>query len=754
MPLVRPVALAITAISVLAACHPKTTPMTATPPPESWPALDDKLLADSAATYNFRLGLPVPLAITPDGAVLFRRTGARSFTADLFELAPDGTVKTLATAADLLGTGEENLSDEEKARRERTRTVSRGIVDIDVSDDGSTVMVPLGGAFYLIDRKTQKRTKIDPKGAAYDPHLSPDGTTIAFVRDNMLYALRDGRLEDVSGVPGEHQQFAIADFAAQEELGRTRGFWWSKDSQALVFETIDNSAIDTLYVADPRHNEKAPVPFKYPRAGTHNAKVGLAVRAAFPANEAPPPPTQRPTQRPTLRTGPRPLTWDAKYEYLVSVDWSRKDPTALVIDRDQEELALLQFDRTSGETRVLLTEKDSAWLNVNHGAPRWLDDGSGFLWMTEASGEWVLELHDNDGKLVRALTKPGFGLASLAGVDGAFAIVEAQTDPTRQDVYRIPLAGGAPEKLSTDDGVSNAAKVKHGIVIVDTALAGGGKRTVVITASGTRELPSVAEHPSLVPTTVLETVEIEGRTHHTSITRPKNFDPKRRYPVLLKVYGGPHAITVLATRDAYVMDQFYADAGFVVVRSDSRGTPHRGRTWERAILKDLVTVPLDDQVAALKAMAARHPEMDMSRVGIYGWSFGGYMSAMAVLLRPDVFHAAVAGAPVTDWALYDTAYTERYMKQPKDNAKGYEHASALTHAAKLSRPLLLIHGLTDDNVHLAHSLALIEALFVAAKRAEVITLSGTHMVPDPKLSLAREQVQIDFFRDHLAQPAK
>ncbi|HWU88637.1 MAG TPA: S9 family peptidase, partial [Kofleriaceae bacterium] len=240
--------------------------------------------------------------------------------------------------------------------------------------------------------------------------------------------------------------------------------------------------------------------------------------------------------------------------------------------------------------------------------------------------------------------------------------------------------------------------------------------------------------------------------HHVAITRPRAFDRTRRYPVLLKVYGGPHAVIVLAARDSYVMDQWYADAGFIVVRSDNRGTPNRGRAWERAILKDLITVPLEDQVGALQALGGRHPELDLGRVGVFGWSFGGYVSAMAVLLRPDVFKAAVAGAPVTDWALYDTAYTERYMKTPAANPEGYQATSALTHAAKLARPLLLIHGLTDDNVHLAHTLALIEALYIAAKRAEVITLSATHMVPDPKLNLAREQVQVEFFRQHLGPP--
>ena len=253
-----------------------------------------------------------------------------------------------------------------------------------------------------------------------------------------------------------------------------------------------------------------------------------------------------------------------------------------------------------------------------------------------------------------------------------------------------------------------------------------------------------------MPTTVLETDAIADHVHQVAITRPRSFDPARRYPVLLKVYGGPHAVTVEDARDNYVMDQWYADAGFIVMRSDNRGTPARGRAWERAILRDLISVPLEDQVAALQAVGARHPELDLARVGIFGWSFGGYFSALALLLRPDVFHAAVAGAPVTDWALYDTAYTERYMKTPQANPGGYAAASALTHAAKLARPLLILHGITDDNVHLAHTLALIEELYLAGKRAEVITLSATHMVPDPKLNLARERVQVEFFREHLS----
>lgn len=702
----------------------------------SWPRLDDKLLADAAATFNWRLGIPAPLAITPDGAVLFRRTPAREFASDLYELSPSGQLRTLASAADLLGTGNEQLSDAEKARRERTRTATRGVVDIDVSEDGKTVMVPLGGKFFLIDRATGKRSVIDPAGPAYDPHLSPDGATVAFVRDGDVWIAQLGRAPRQLTRHPEGFEYGVADFAAQEELARTRGYWWSPDSKHIVLQRSDLRKIETLYVADARHNDRPPVPFRYPRAGTPNAIVDLGIVDIRSPGEV------------------RWLTWDrARYEYLVSVSWKPNAPlTALVIDRDQVDTAVLTFDPRTGASKAVLTEHDDAWLNVDVGAPRWLEDGSGFLWMTEASGQWQLQLHGPDGKLVRTLTTPELGLRELVGVEDKAAIVTASSNPLRQDVWRVPLDGTAPVRLSGGDGVAQASLARHGTVVVHTALHAGGRHVVAIGKEGKHELPSAAEQPSLVPTTALETVDIAGRSHHVAITRPRVFDKAKRYPVLLKVYGGPHAVTVQDARNDYVMDQWYADAGFIVVRSDGRGTPHRGRAWERAILRDLITVPLQDQIAALQAVGARHPELDMNRVGVFGWSFGGYFSALAVMLRPDIFKAGIAGAPVTDWTLYDTAYTERYMKTPQANPEGYRSTSALTHAGKLERPLLVIHGITDDNVHFAHTLALVEALYVAGKRAEVITLSATHMVPDPKLNLAREQVQVDFFRDHLGPP--
>ena len=710
--------LALVAIAATACAHAPDTMKT------TWPALDAQFLADAAETFNFRLGLPTVLAITPDGAVLFRRTPPRSFAADLYELdSATGAVKTLLAAT----AGDEHLSDAEKARRERTRTATRGVVDIDVSRDGRIVLVPLAGKLHLIDRASGAKQVVDPGGDAYDPHLSPDGAQIAFVRDGDLW------VAGASGAPRrltkrpEGFEYGVADFAAMEELDRRRGFWWSPDSRQLLFQRSDNRPVDTLYVADARHPEKAPVPFKYPRAGRPNAIVDLGV-VDVQGGE------------------PRFITWDtAKYPYLARCDWR----SIVLLSREQQDLAAFAID--GAKLRPLLTEHDDAWLNVPRpgspfyaaGAPLWLSE-TAFLWATERTGEWTLELRD--GASVKQLRVPG--LRTLLGADGSAAIVEASTDPTRQQIWRVPLDGSAPSRVDSEDGVSTA-EVDHGVTILSTMLAAGGRSFTVVRGDRRFVLPSVAEQPKLVPTTKLETVQIDGRTHHVAITRPRDFEEGRKYPVLLKVYGGPHAKMVEAARDAYVMDQWTADAGFVVVRSDGRGTPDRGRAWERAILEDLITVPMQDQVDALQAMGRAHPEMDLSRVGVSGWSFGGYFSTMAVLLRPDVFAAAVAGAPVTDWRLYDTAYTERYMREPSHNEAGYARTSALTHAAKLIRPLLVIHGITDDNVHFAHTLALIESLFVASKFIDVITLSATHMVPDPKLSLAREQVQIDFFRQHL-----
>lgn len=744
--LARPFVL--TLAGALAACtshdHPQVSAM-------NWPAVDAEFLAASSATLGFKLGTPRFVAFAPDGTLLFLRTPARSRTAELFQLDPTGAVSTVATAEQLLSGADEHLSDADKARRERTRTVTQGIVDVELSRDGARLLVPLGERMFLVERASGAARAIDLSGPAfargagaypYDPHFSPDGSRIAYVVDGDLFVVdtSGGKPRRLTTRERETIEHGVAEFVAQEELFRTRGYWWSPDGGHIVYQRTDNGPVDVLYVADAVHPEQAPVPFRYPRAGRPNAEIGLGIV-------------------PSAGGATTWVTWDhAKYPYLAQVAWPDRGPLTLtVLDRDQNELVVLAVHPTTGATTPLLTEHDDAWVEAVKGVPRWLDDGSGFLWMSERSGEWQLELRDRGGEHVRALTPPGFGLRRMAGVDLARGVawVVASADPTRADVWLVPLDGkNPPRQVSTAPGVWSVETAEHGDLALATGALADGSTSIVVWGSdgSTRStVPSAAEKPPYQAHPTFETVELAGRRYFTATTRPRAFDATHRYPVLVHVYGGPGARMVMASPHDFAMDQWYADAGFIVVRIDGRGTPNQGRAWSRAVLRDLVTVPLADQVDALAALGARHGELDLGRVGIYGWSFGGYLAAMAVLLRPEIFRCAVAGAPVTDWKLYDTAYTERYMKQPSENPDGYAATSALTHAAKLARPLLVIHGLTDDNVHVAHSLALVQALFAAGKRADFVPLSSTHMVPDPKILLARETLQIDFFREHLGR---
>jgi dipeptidyl-peptidase 4 len=438
------------------------------------------------------------------------------------------------------------------------------------------------------------------------------------------------------------------------------------------------------------------------------------------------------------------------------VTWPEKGPLTLVVqNRAQTEEKVLAVDTRTGRTTELLVERDDAWLNLDQSVPRWLPDGSGFLWSSERSGSWELELRGRDGNLVRTLVPGALGYRSLAGIDGDGRAlwVEASVDPRQQHVYRVPLDGGAPERVTVEEGMHSVVRAEDsGVHVLVDKSATGELRHRVRRPDGSDigRLESVAEKPAYLPQPELVTVATEGKKFHAAVIRPRRMEKGRRYPILVSIYGGPHKNMVVLDPYDYITDQWYADAGFIVVRADGRGTQWRGRAWERAIKSDLVKVALSDQVAVLKALAVTRPEMDLERVGITGWSFGGYMSAMAVLLRPDVFRAGAAGAPVTDWRDYDTHYTERYMGLLPDARAAYDATSALTYATKLERPLLLVHGTTDDNVYFTHTLKLSQALFRAGKPFEMLPLAGfTHMVPDPAVKKALQHRILDFLRRSL-----
>jgi dipeptidyl-peptidase-4 len=720
---------ALTALSFVAAATPPAEPPADRP--------DPTFLRSFAETRGFLLGRPTRITPTPDGdAVLFLRSPPRQPTLALFEYTvATGQTRELVTPAQLLKGAEERLSVAEKARRERMRIVDRGFTSFQLSEDGRTVLLPLSGRVFLYDRAGDHLGRIRAQPAqpaapaVIDPRLAPDGTHLAYVREQDLFVadaagLAAGSERRLTRGGTEKVTHGLAEFVAQEEMDRFEGYFWSPDSRFLAYAEVDQSDVERFTIADPAHPEQPPTLFPYPRAGKANARVRLGIVPAAGGK--------------TVWA-----RWDAeRYPYLARVIWKEKKAplTLLVQTRDQREQALLAVDARTGTSRVLLVEKDDAWVELDRELPRWLPDGSGFLWPSEREGARALELHRPDGALERVVLPAGRGFLSLVHVaeDAQRAAVLTAT-PTTTTLVEVSLRAAAPPRPLTTDRAEHAAVfAKNGAVYIDSRTAADAlPGAVVYRRDGeawTRvgPLPDVADAPPFRVRLELTEVRAAGsdRSYAAAVVRPRAFDPRRKYPVLVNVYGGPSSLTVRSDQRSYLLQQWIADHGALVVSIDNRGTARKDRAWSRAIKGSFGRIPLDDQVEGLRALGARYPELDLGRVGIYGWSFGGYMSALAVMRRPDVFRAGVAGAPVVDWQDYDTHYTERYLDLPPANAAGYAESSLLTYAGRLSRPLLVIHGTGDDNVYFFHSLKLADALFRAGRPFEFLPLSVTHQVPE------------------------
>ena len=708
--------------------------------------MTDHFLRAFAETRAFLLGRPGRTQVTPDGqAVLFLRSPPRDPTLGLYELdVATGETRELVTPAALVPGGQEDLSDEEKARRERMRVTERGFTWFALSPDGAQVLLPFSGGLWLLDRETgdARALPVPAGGGVIDPRFSPDGQRVAFVHQHDLWVTGAAGLCRLTAGGSEDLMNGLPEFVAQEEMGRHEGYWWSPDAASLAYAQVDQAQVERFAIADPSRPERPPLVFPYPRPGRENARVRLGLVSLDGAAAAAPSPA---AAAPETRW----VTWDQqRYPYLARVLWDtpRAPLSLLVQTRDQRQAAFLAVDPADGSTRVLHLETDEAWVNLDPDLPRWLPDGSGFLWASERGGGRALELRRPDGSLERELLSGADRFLALAHVDRGSAEVTVLTGgPVGNRIERLRLRERVRQVLLDEGpGVEHAPTFSpDGSLLVDARTTRDGwpeVRVGKITAGARRfegrRLPDVAEAPPFRVNLELTTVAVMGVEHghelYAALVRPRAFVTGRRYPVLVQVYGGPHALTVKADMRQYLLAQWMADQGCIVVSIDNRGTPRRGRGWERAIKGRFGTVPLEDQVLGLQALAARQPELDLGRVGIFGWSFGGYMAALAVLRRPDVFKAAAAGAPVVDWLDYDTHYTERYLDLPDAAPDAYRDASLLTHAPALERPLLLIHGTADDNVYFFHSLKLARALLAAGRSFEFLPLPGvTHQVPDP-----------------------
>ncbi|MEW2422585.1 prolyl oligopeptidase family serine peptidase [Streptomyces nigra] len=691
-----------------------------------------------ARTQRFTLGAPRAFTVAPDGsrAVFLRSSSGTDPASSLwvFDTA-DGGERVAADPRALLGGASEKLSAEERARRERTREGGAGVVSYATDSAVELASFALSGRLFAAELRVGTARELPVRGPVIDPRPSPDGRHIAYVARGALRVVgAEGDGDRALAEPeAEGVAYGLAEFIAAEEMGRHRGFWWSPESDRLLVARADDGAVKRWWISDPAHPERAPRQVAYPAAGTPNAEVRLFVVGLDGARVE--------------------VSWDrVRYPYLARVHWSAAGaPLLLVQARDQRSQLFLAVEPATGTTRMVHADEDPQWLELFPGVPCWSPSGH-LVRIADEGGARVLAVGE------RPLTGPQLHVRAVLDVSDDDVLVSASAGASASEseigevhVYRVNELG--VERVSQEPGVHTAVRAGGVTVLVSHTPEWPGARVQVLRDGKLIGLVrSYAEDPGVTPRLTL--TEGGARRIPCAVLMPRDYAGDTPLPVLLDPYGGPHGQRVVAAHNPHLTSQWFADQGFAVIVADGRGTPGRSPAWEKAVKDDIAAVVVQDQVDALESLAERFP-LDLGRVAIRGWSFGGYLAGLAVLRRPDVFHAAVVGAPVTDLRLYDTHYQERYVGHPDEQPEVYRRNSliddaGLVDAAEPHRPMMIVHGLVDDNVVVAHSLRLSSALLAAGRPHEVLPLSGvTHMTPQEEVAENLLLLQLDFLKRSL-----
>jgi dipeptidyl-peptidase 4 len=686
-------------------------------------------------TDRFTVGAPGRFTVAPDGAtVLFLRSRAGDDPVScLWALdAGSGAERLLADPAELLGDAPEQLPEEERIRRERDREFGEGIVGYATDDAARLVAFTLSGGLWVVDAAGGRPRRLPAEGAVVDPRPDPTGQRIAYVASGAMRVIEaDGTADRAVAQPdGPDVTFGLAEHVAAESMGRMRGYWWAPDGQRLLAARVDNAAVGLWHITDPADPAAPPRAVRYPAAGTANAAVTLWIAGLDGAR----------TQ----------VRWDrGAYEYVPAAGWDAHGPFATVQSRDQRTLRWLGIEAADGGTSLLAEQHDGCWVQLVPGLPARLSAGA-LVSHADVDGTRHLTV---DGA---AVTPPGLQLRDVLGVDGEEVLFTASpaADPAQTQLWSY-RTGESSRQLSAEPGVHAGERRGGTLVHVSRSADRPGSRVSVQRAGQPAvTIASLAQRPVLglraVPL-VLGPRELRSALFLPSWYRPGD----GRLAVLLDPYSGPGMQKVTAEQSALsFISQWFAEQGFAVLVTDGRGTPGRGPDWEREIYGDIFGPVLEDQVTALAEAARQRPELDLDRVGIQGWSFSGALAALAVMRRPDVFHAAVAGAAVSDQRMYDTYWRERFLGHPGHYPERYDACSLLLEAPKLTRPLLLIHGLADDNVFPANTLRLSAALLAAARPHEVLLLTGvTHHARDETTFENLLWHQVRFLQRHLGVAA-
>lgn len=686
---------------------------------------DPGYLRRSAKTQAFTLGLPRSFQVAGEGSrVAFLRSSGPEDAANalwVFDVA-ERRERLVVDPASLTSSPGDEISAAERTRRERMGERAGGIVAYSADRDLSSAVFALSGRLFRADLVAGGAADLGASGSVYDPRADASGSKVAYVTEGALRVIDAAGDRELAADDDPLVTWGLAEFIAAEEMDRIRGFWWSPDGDAIAVTRVDESPIPEMFLADPSQPSSEPRRIRYPFAGGPNASVTLHVIS--------------------LDGGHRvDVRWDRDaFPYLGRVHWSAGAPlTILVQSRDQRTTRILEVDRSTGRSSTVVEDTDPDWVELVEGSPTRLGDGR---LVSTADTDDTRRLRIDD----QLVTPPGLQVRSVHEVVGEEVLVAASEDPTETHVWRAG-PGGSLDRLTRTPGVHAATAGGDVMVLASSTLEGVSARVL----RGGVELGTIASMGEEPPIRARPSFFLAGsRELRTAVLSPDGAEPDGPLPVLLDPYGGPHHARVTKQRGQYLESQWFADRGFAVVVADGRGTPGRGTAWERSIRDDVAAQALEDQLDALNASADRLGYLDLSRVAMRGWSFGGYLTALALLRAPDVVHAGIVGAPVTDWALYDTFYSERYLGSPGRQPEVYERNSPLAEASALRGSMLLIHGFGDDNVLAANTLRLSSALTEAGKRHELYLLpNASHRMASDQVRESLPKIELAFLRRSL-----
>jgi dipeptidyl-peptidase-4 len=617
--------------------------------------------------------------------------------------------------------------------------------------EGERVLFTFGGELFTLDRKDGRiRRRTHSDGEEMNPEFSPDGEKIAFTRDNDLYVLRLDDDEEIrlTETGSDTVLNGILDWVYMEELftrGNKRSYYWSPDSERLAFLQIQESPVPEYPIVDLIDTHPEPRMQRYPKAGDPIPIVRVGIVGA----------------------GGGAITWAAvdthDDSYIARLNWLADSRRVAIekLNRAQDKLTLMFADAASGTISVIFDETDKTWVNVNY-LKHFYENKRQFIWGAERSGHQHLYLYNMDGTPIRELTVGNWEVTGLDGVNekkGRVYFTANEANVMERHLYEVSDKGGEPRQITSDGGIHRVEMSPDNKYFIDRFYSEERPTVVsVYDVKGKKKFeiadqlsPELAAMERPLPE-FLKFKSAAGIDYYCSITKPTGFNQLTKYPVIVYVYGGPHAqIVSRRWSSSGLWHSMMADKGYIVFSLDNRGSYGRGKKWEDHILKNLGRYELEDQLAGIEYLRSL-PYVDADRIGMWGWSYGGYMTLMALFKAPEVFKAGVAVAPVTDWHLYDAIYTERYMKRPQDNEAGYETASPINFVDGFKGNLLLMHGDADDNVHIQNSVQLVKKLIDAGKDFDFMVYpQKTHGIGGPEARVFLFGKMTDFFDRHLLE---